>query len=158
MKKKKKSELPNNTLKIPHTGDKASLNRWGEEHQYQKNSANKAKLAKKNYFFRQQFSTNTKKNSSVRQNLPKKQTFLFGHLTPFINISFQIWDHFFPFLLPKDSKSLRLLDIRLHKVEGKRRLNGTSKSEQANTQTHTRTNRPIESMSPEGRYFENPPL
>ena len=36
-----------------------------------------------------------------------KTNFLRGNFTPFIRKSFQIWDHFFPLLFPKDSKSLK---------------------------------------------------
>ena len=36
-------------------------------------------------------------------------------------------DHFFPLLFPKDSESLKILDIGLWKVGAKRPLNGTSK-------------------------------
>ena len=43
-----------------------------------------------------------------------------------------MWDHFFPLLFPKDSESLKILDIRLREVGAKRPLNGTSK---VNTQT-----------------------
>ena len=37
-----------------------------------------------------------------------------------------MWDHFFPLLFPKDSESLKILDIRLRKVGAKRRLNGST--------------------------------
>ena len=47
------------------------------------------------------------------------------------------------------------MEIRLREVGAKRPLNGTSKSEQTDTQTDGRTNRLIESISPEGRCFEN---
>ena len=36
-------------------------------------------------------------------------------------------NHFFPLLFPKDSESLKILDIRLREVGAKRPLNGTSK-------------------------------
>ena len=58
-------------------------------------------------------------------------------------------------IFPKDSKSLKILDIRLWEVGAKRRLNGTSKSEHTDRQTHIWTNRLIESTGPEGRCFEN---
>ena len=69
-------------------------------------------------------------------------------------------DHFFPLLFPKDSKSLKIFDIRLREVGAKRRLNGTSKvNRQTNTrtdrQTHRQTNRLINSIGPEGPCFEN---
>ena len=47
-------------------------------------------------------------------------------------------EHFFPLLFPKDSESLKILDIRLREVRAKRRLNGTSK---VNTQTDRQTDR-----------------
>ena len=37
-------------------------------------------------------------------------------------------DHFFPLLFPKDSESLKILDIRLREGGAKRLLNGTSKT------------------------------
>ena len=47
-------------------------------------------------------------------------------------------------LLFKDSKSLKMLDIRLWKVGAKRRLNGTSKvNTQTDRQTHRHTDRHI---------------
>ena len=72
----------------------------------------------------------------------------------------QIWDHFFPLLFPKDSESLKILDIRLREVGAKRPLNGTSKVNrqtegQTDGQTDGRTFRLIESIGPEGRCFEN---
>ena len=49
-------------------------------------------------------------------------------------------DRFFPLLFPKDSKSLKILDIRLRKVVAKRHLNGTSKvNRHTDTQTHRQT-------------------
>ena len=39
------SKQKNRRRKIPHTGDKASLDRCGQQHQYQKNPASKAKFA-----------------------------------------------------------------------------------------------------------------
>ena len=49
-----------------------------------------------------------------------------------------MWHHFFPLLFPKDSESLKILDIRLREVGAKRPLNGTSK---VNRQTDTHTHR-----------------
>ena len=60
-----------------------------------------------------------------------------GDFTPFISQSFQMWDHFFPLLFPKDVESLKVVDIRLQEVGAKRRWNGTSKvNRQTNTQTY----------------------
>ena len=33
------------------------------------------------------------------------------NFTPFMSKSFQIWDHFFPLLFPKDSENLKFVDI-----------------------------------------------
>ena len=57
----------------------------------------------------------------------KKNFFLRGDFRPLPNKNVQMLDHFFPLLFPKDSKSLKILYIRLRKVEAKRPLNGTSK-------------------------------
>ena len=62
-----------------------------------------------------------------RQNQQKKNFFLRGDLRPLPNKNVQMLDHFFPFLFPKDSESLKILDIRLPEVGAKRPLNGTSK-------------------------------
>ena len=50
------------------------------------------------------------------------QTFIFlhGNFTPFMCKSFQIRDHFFPLLFPKDSENLNFLDIGLRKVGEKK--------------------------------------
>ena len=68
-----------------------------------------------------------------------------------------MFDHFFPLLFPRDSESLKILDIRFWEVGAKRLLNGISK---VNTWTDRRTNRRtfrlIESIGPEGRCFESP--
>ena len=64
-----------------------------------------------------------------------------GDFTPFISKSFQIWDHVFQLLFPKDSKSLTILDIPLLEVGAKRCLNGTSKSEQTDRQTDNHSNK-----------------
>ena len=58
----------------------------------------------------------------------KKNTFfLRGDFRQLPNINVQMLDHFFPLLFPKDSESLKILDIRLWEVGAKRPLNGTSK-------------------------------
>ena len=47
-------------------------------------------------------------------------------------------DHFTPLLFPKDSKSLKILDIQLWEVGAKRPLNGTSKvNRHTDGQTYT---------------------
>ena len=88
--------------------------------------------------------------------LAKNKLFLRSDFRPLPNKNVQIWDHFFPLLFPKDSESLKILDIRLREVGAKRRLNGTSK---VNRRTHTRKYiwifRLIESIGPKGRCFEN---
>ena len=86
----------------------------------------------------------------------KTNFFLRGDLRPLPNKNVQMLNHFFPLLFPKDSESLKILDIRLQKVGAKRPLNGTSKvNRHTNIQTDRRTFRLIESIGPEGRCFEN---
>ena len=46
-------------------------------------------------------------------------------------------DHFFPLLFPKDSKSLKVLDIRLWEVGGKKTVKRYLKSEQTHKHTNT---------------------
>ena len=67
----------------------------------------------------------------VRQSQLKKKNF-FGDFKPPLNRNVQILDHFFPLYFPKDSESLKILQIRLWELGEKIRLNGTSK---VNTQT-----------------------
>ena len=67
-----------------------------------------------------------------------KKNFQRGYFTPFTRKSFQIGDHFFSLLFPKDSKNLKSLDIGLWEVGAKRLLNGVRKCDR---QTHTQTNR-----------------
>ena len=65
-----------------------------------------------------------------------------GNFRQLSNKNVQIWDHFFPLLFPKDSKSLKILDIQLWEMGAKRHLNGTSKvNTQTDGQTDRRTNR-----------------
>ena len=54
-----------------------------------------------------------------------KNYFRRGNFRLFLSKIFQIWDHFFPLIFPKDSKSLKILDIQFWKVGAKRRLNNT---------------------------------
>ena len=77
--------------------------------------------------------TNTKKSCSV---ICPKNIFLRGDLTPFIRKSFQIWDHFLVLLFPKDSKSLKTLDIQLWEVGGKNMLKRFIIGEQTDKQTN----------------------
>ena len=85
-------------------------------------------------------STDTKKILLVRQNLPKTNFFLPGDFRPLSNKNVQMWDHFFPLLFPKDSESLKILEIRFREVGAKRPLNGTSK---VNRQTNKQTDKHI---------------
>jgi hypothetical protein len=62
-----------------------------------------------------------------QENQQKKTFFLCGNFRPLPNKNVQMLDHFFPLLFPKDSESLKILDIRLQEVGAKRPLNGTSK-------------------------------
>ena len=82
--------------------------------------------------------------------------FLRGNFKPLPNKNVHIWDLFVSLLFPKDSESLKILDIWLWEVGAKRRLNCTSKvNRRTHTRTNTRTFRLIESIGPEGRCFEN---
>ena len=64
-------------------------------------------------------------------------------------------DNFFPLLFPKDSESLKILDIQLWAGGAKRPLNCTSKvNRQTDKQTNIWTFRLIESIGPEGLCFE----
>ena len=90
----------------------------------------------------------------------EKKTFLWRNFWQFSNKNVHIWDHFFLLLFPKDSESVKILDIQLREVGAKRPLNGTSKVNrrtdgQTDGRTDRRTNRLIESIGPEGRCFEN---
>ena len=66
---------------------------------------------------------------------------LFGDFRPFPIKKVQIWDHFFPLLLTKDSESLKILDIRLQEVGGKKTFKRYLKSKQTHTQTANSTYR-----------------
>jgi hypothetical protein len=57
----------------------------------------------------------------------KKKLFLRGDFRPLQNKNVQMLDHFFPLLFPKDSESLKILDIRLQEVGAKRPLKKTKK-------------------------------
>ena len=60
------------------------------------------------------------------QNQQQKKTFfLRGYFRPLPNKNVQMLDHFFPLLFPKDSESLKILDIRLREVGAKRPLKKT---------------------------------
>ena len=86
----------------------------------------------------------------------KIQTFfLRGDSRQISNKHVQIWDHFFPLLFPKDSESLKILDIRLQEVGGKKTFKRYLKSEQTHRHTDWLTFWLIESIGPEGRCFEN---
>ena len=72
--------------------------------------------------------------------------FLRGDFRQLSNKNVHIWDHFFSLLFPKDSESLKILDIRFQEVGAKRPLNGTSKVNrhtdgQTDRRTHTHTDR-----------------
>ena len=57
----------------------------------------------------------------------QKNFFLHGDFRPLLNKNVEMLDHFFPLLFPKNSESLKILDIRLWEVGAKRPLQGTSK-------------------------------
>ena len=72
----------------------------------------------------------------VWQNHQKKTFLLRGNFRPLPNKNVRMLDQFFPLLFPKDSESLKILDIRLQEVGAKRPLKGTSK---VNTHTDGQT-------------------
>ena len=74
----------------------------------------------------------------VRQNQKKEEKKRRGDFRPFPNKNVQIWDHSFHYFSPKDSKSIKILDIQLREMGAKRPLKGTSK---VNTQTDRQTNK-----------------
>ena len=45
-----------------------------------------------------------KDNWLIKPKFAKKKCFFSNDFTPFISKNFQMWDHFFPLLFPKDSK------------------------------------------------------
>ena len=95
----------------------------------------------------------------------KKNFFWRGNFRQLSNQNVQIWDHFFQLLFPKDSKSLKILNIRLREVGAKRCLNSTSKvNTQTDKQTDSQTDRQTDRQTdistyrkhrPRGRCFEN---
>ena len=50
-----------------------------------------------------------------------------------------MWDYFFPLLFPKDSESLKILDIRLQEVGAKKTFKRYLKSEHTEKQTDRQT-------------------
>ena len=77
---------------------------------------------------------NTAQCGQIRQ---KKNLFWRGDFTLFIGKSFQISDHFFPLLLPMDSKSLKKIGHPISGSGGKKKFK-----------------RYLKSIGPEGRCFE----
>ena len=65
-------------------------------------------------------STNAIGGWTKAKSATKKNCFLRGDFRPLPNKNVQMLDHFFPLLFPKDSESLKILDIRLRKVGAKR--------------------------------------
>ena len=70
------------------------------------------------------------------------------------NKNVQMLDHFFPLLFPKDSESLKILDIQLWEVGAKRPSNGTSK---VNRQTHGQTDRRTDGQTDISTYRKHRP-
>ena len=86
----------------------------------------------------------------VRQSQQKNKLFLRGDFRPLPNENVQMWDHFFTLLFPKNSESLKILDIRLREVGAKRRFNGTSK---VNRRTDKQTNRQTDGQAKRQTHF-----
>ena len=77
--------------------------------------------------------TKTFKWSEQRKKKSVKIFFCRVNFRPFLSKKVHFWDHFFPFLFPKDLESLKMLNIQLCEMGGKRRLttfNGMSKVNQ----------------------------
>ena len=65
--------------------------------------------------------------SKVKKKVREKNFFLRGDFRQFLNKNVHIWNHFLPLLFPKDSESLKILDIRLrHSVLRYAILSGTT--------------------------------
>ena len=95
------------------------------------------------------------------QSQQKKNFFLRGGFRPLPNKNVQFWNHFFPELFPKDSESLKILDIRLREVGAKcaskyttRKGTDTHRDRQTDTQTDRRTLRLLDRIGPMGRFDE----
>ena len=71
-----------------------------------------------------------------------------GDFRQFSSKNAQMLDHFFPLFFSKDSKSLKILGIRLQEVGGKKTFKRYLKSEQThrhtNPQTHRQTDRHVD--------------
>ena len=65
------------------------------------------------------------KNRRRPEKVKKKNLFLRGNFRQFLNKNVHIWDHFSPLLFPKDSESVKILDIQLREVGAKRPLKKT---------------------------------
>ena len=91
-----------------------------------------------------------------------KPKLLCGDFTPFIILFFKFWDHFFSLLFPKESESLKILDIQHWEVGGKKTFKHYLKSEHTDRQTHTQTNTwkfwLIKIIGPEGWCFKKASL
>ena len=77
----------------------------------------------------------------------KKNFFLRGDFRPLPKKNVQFWDHFFPELFPKDSESLKILDIRLREVGANIYISAYMGKRDTQTRKHTdiattRSNRP----------------
>ena len=80
-------------------------------------------------------STDAKGGWTKAKSATKKNFFARGDFRPLPNKNVQMLDHFFQLLFPKDSESIKILDIRLREVGAKRPLNGTSKVEKVKKKT-----------------------
>ena len=95
----------------------------------------------------------------IRQKSEEEKTFFYAAiLDHFPKKNVQFWDHFFPELFPKDSESLKILDIRLWEVGANIYISaymrkGTNR--QTDRQTHILTSRLLDRIGPVGRFDEN---
>ena len=81
-------------------------------------------------------------STSKVKKVRRKRLCLRADFRQLLNTNVHIWDHLFPLLFPKESESLKILDIRLWEVGATRLLNGTSKvNRHTDRRTDTRTDR-----------------
>ena len=74
--------------------------------------------------------------SKVRKKKILKKLFRRSDFRTFLNQNDQIWDNFFSLLFPKDSESLKILDIQLREGGGKKMFKHYLKSEQTHRLTY----------------------
>ena len=107
------------------------LQMWLNNPQYGHNEGEKSRIRETKHLSTDADSSTDAIGGWTKAKSAKKKLFLHGDFRPLPNKNVQMLDHFFPLLFPKDSKSLKILDIRLWEKGAKRPLNGTSKMEKS---------------------------